>query len=223
MACSMRAATSARLPAPTSHKLRRYDVSVVHRPPFHTRASSALTHDVRLSPRHAPLAPGMDVSLRASVCTRAHASTPTPLVETHRRQSYPVVRSHDELSTTAGRCSAATRRPAVASAKRVAPRGAGASLRCRAAAGDGGDDDEDTQTVVLTGKLGQNVRQGMDGWNTRVQVQKVRSTERGADSESGADSARVAELSGSGGRWGGCPGLVRRKNTTAGPQGGRRT
>lgn len=95
MACSMRAATSARLPAPTSHKLR----------------------------------------------------------------------------------SAATRRPAVASAKRVAPRGAGASLRCRAAAGDGGDDDEDTQTVVLTGKLGQNVRQGMDGWNTRVQVQKAAENE----------------------------------------------
>jgi hypothetical protein len=98
----------------------------------------------------------------------------------------------------------------------MASRRLGAALRCRAAAGDVGDD-EDTQTVVLTGKLGQNVRQGMDGWNTRVQVQKVRS------SNSGADSAPVAKLTASGGRWGRCTGLVRRTHPTALPQGARCT
>jgi hypothetical protein len=76
-------------------------------------------------------------------------------------------------------CSVAARRVLIAAAARAPPRCTNVRVRAAAGNGDGGHaETEDTQTVVLTGKLGQNVRQGMDGWNTRVQVQKVRLSPR---------------------------------------------
>lgn len=41
------------------------------------------------------------------------------------------------------------------------------------AADDNGEDLSDVPTLDFEAKLGQNIRQGLEGWNTRMTVQKV--------------------------------------------------